>query len=71
MAEYYGQRAGAGLIIAEATAIDRKGLGWMNAPGLYSDTKTDFWELTSSCCKALNASLRIESFSFEKCFFKG
>lgn len=43
MAKYYGQRAGAGLIIAEATAVDRKGLGWMNAPGIYNDKQQEGW----------------------------
>ncbi len=28
MAEYYAQRAGAGLIISEATGISQQGLGW-------------------------------------------
>ena len=28
MAEYYAQRAGAGLIISEATGITQEGLGW-------------------------------------------
>ena len=28
MAQYYAQRAGAGLIISEATGISREGLGW-------------------------------------------
>jgi len=44
MAEYYGQRAGAGLIIAEATAVDKKGLGWMNAPGIYNDEQQAGWK---------------------------
>ncbi len=35
-AEYYGQRAGAGLIIAEATGISQEGLGWPSAPGIWS-----------------------------------
>ncbi len=34
MADYYSQRAGAGLIITEATGISREGLGWPYAPGL-------------------------------------
>ncbi len=44
MAEYYGQRASAGLIIAEATAVDKKGLGWMNAPGIYNDEQQAGWK---------------------------
>jgi len=44
MAKYYGQRATAGLIIAEATAVDKKGLGWMNAPGIYNDEQQAGWK---------------------------
>jgi N-ethylmaleimide reductase len=43
MAKYYGQRASAGLIIAEATAVANKGLGWMNAPGIYNDEQQEGW----------------------------
>ena len=43
MAEYYSQRAGAGLIITEATGISREGLGWPNAPGLWNDTQVEGW----------------------------
>ena len=43
MAEYYAQRAGAGLIISEATGISREGLGWPYAPGLWTDEQTEGW----------------------------
>ena len=32
MAVYYAQRASAGLIVSEATAISAQGVGWLNAP---------------------------------------
>lgn len=35
-AEYYVQRASAGLIIGEATAISPEGFGWANTPGLWN-----------------------------------
>lgn len=44
MAEYYGQRASAGLIIAEATAVAKSGLGWMNAPGIYNNEQQAGWK---------------------------
>lgn len=44
MAQYYGQRASAGLIIAEATAISPQGRGWANSPGLYSDAQQQGWQ---------------------------
>lgn len=44
MAEYYAQRASAGLIISEATGISRQGLGWPFAPGLWSDAQVAAWQ---------------------------
>jgi N-ethylmaleimide reductase len=43
-AEYYSQRAGAGLIIAEATGISQEGLGWPSAPGIWSDEQVAAWQ---------------------------
>lgn len=43
MATYYSQRAGAGLIISEATGISREGLGWPNAPGLWNEPQVEGW----------------------------
>ena len=44
MAQYYAQRAEAGLIISEATGISREGLGWPNAPGLWNDAQVEGWK---------------------------
>jgi 2,4-dienoyl-CoA reductase-like NADH-dependent reductase (Old Yellow Enzyme family) len=44
MAEYYAQRAEAGLIISEATGISRQGLGWPYAPGIWSEEQRDAWK---------------------------
>ena len=44
MIDYYRQRASAGLIITEATGISREGLGWPNAPGLWTDEQTEAWK---------------------------
>jgi len=44
MAEYYAQRADAGLIISEATGISREGLGWPYAPGLWTDEQAAAWK---------------------------
>jgi N-ethylmaleimide reductase len=43
MAAYYAQRAGAGLIISEATGISREGLGWPGSPGLWNGAQVDGW----------------------------
>ena len=44
MKAYYAQRAGAGLIISEATGISRQGLGWPFAPGLWSEAQVEAWK---------------------------
>ena len=43
MVEYYRQRAGAGLIISEATGMSRQGLGWPYAPGIWTEAQRDGW----------------------------
>jgi N-ethylmaleimide reductase len=43
MAEYYTQRASAGLLITEATAISQQGQGYSDVPGLYSSEQLDGW----------------------------
>ena len=47
MATYYRQRAGAGLIISEATGISVEGLGWPAAPGIWSDEQVEGWKLVT------------------------
>jgi N-ethylmaleimide reductase len=41
--DYYAQRASAGLIIAEATAISPDGFGWADTPGLWSAEQVRGW----------------------------
>lgn len=44
MAEYYAQRASAGLIIAEATVISEAANGYENTPGLFTDAQVEGWK---------------------------
>jgi len=44
MAEYYAQRTSAGLIIAEATAVNSQGYGWHGAPAIYTDEQEAGWK---------------------------
>lgn len=44
MVEYYSQRAEAGLIVTEATAISAQGYGWYGAPALYTDAHEEGWK---------------------------
>ena len=44
MTEYYAQRASAGLLITEATAISAQGQGYADVPGLYGSEQLDGWK---------------------------
>jgi 2,4-dienoyl-CoA reductase-like NADH-dependent reductase (Old Yellow Enzyme family) len=47
MAEYYRQRASAGLIISEATSISAMGVGYPDTPGIWSDAQVEGWKLVT------------------------
>jgi N-ethylmaleimide reductase len=48
MAQYYEQRASAGLIVSEATAISPTGYGWVGSPGIYTQAHVDGWKNVTS-----------------------
>jgi len=43
MAEYYAQRAGAALILSEATSVSPQGVGYPNTPGIWSEEQVLGW----------------------------
>ena len=47
MAEYYAQRANAGLIISEATSVSPQGVGYYGTPGIWSDEHVEGWKLVT------------------------
>jgi len=47
MAEYYGRRAEAGLIISEAVLIRPDGQGYPNTPGLFTPAQIDGWRVVT------------------------
>src|SRR6266550_7328991 len=51
-AEYYAQRASAGLIVAEATAISPDGFGYADTPGLWSADQVRGWRLVTDAVHA-------------------
>ena len=66
MAEYYCQRAAAGLIITEATVVSRRGIGWLNSPGIYTDEQADAWKTVVDMVHAKGrAGFTVRSFSRE------
>ena len=51
-ATYYEQRASAGLLITEATAIDPQGQGYADVPGLYDTEQLDGWKKVTKAVHA-------------------
>jgi N-ethylmaleimide reductase len=52
-AEYYAQRAGAGLIITEATQVSPQGVGYVRTPGIHSKEQVEGWKkITGAVHKA-------------------
>lgn len=47
MAQYYAQRATAGLIITECTMVSPLSRGYMNCPGIYSTEQMEGWKLVT------------------------
>ena len=51
-AEYYAQRASAGLIVSEATQISPQGLGYPLTPGIHSAEQIEGWKLVTTAVHA-------------------
>jgi N-ethylmaleimide reductase len=51
-AEYYAQRAGAGLIISEATQITQQGKGYAWTPGIETAAQVTGWRLVTDAVHA-------------------
>ncbi|MCS3869527.1 N-ethylmaleimide reductase [Chryseobacterium ginsenosidimutans] len=47
MAEYYAQRASAGLILSEGTWVNSKSIGFINVPGIYTEQQVEGWKLVT------------------------
>ncbi|CAK2764895.1 N-ethylmaleimide reductase [Vibrio crassostreae] len=57
MAEYYQQRATAGLIISEATQISDDSQGYSFTPGSYTDEHVEGWKKVTQAVKANGAAM--------------
>ncbi|MBK4716769.1 MULTISPECIES: alkene reductase [Tenebrionibacter/Tenebrionicola group] len=60
MAEYYRQRAGAGLIISEATQISAQAKGYAGAPGLYNQAQIAAWRDITDAVHAENGHIAVQ-----------
>lgn len=60
MAEYYAQRASAGLQITEATAITAQGQGYSDVPGLYGIEQLDGWKRVTHAVHEKNGRIVVQ-----------
>ena len=60
MAEYYGQRASAGLIITEGTSPAPEGLGYSRIPGLYAQAQVAGWTLVTKAVHAQGGHIFVQ-----------
>jgi N-ethylmaleimide reductase len=60
MAEYYGQRASAGLIITEGTSPSPNGLGYPRIPGIFSQAQIAGWSRITEAVHAGGARIFVQ-----------
>jgi 2,4-dienoyl-CoA reductase-like NADH-dependent reductase (Old Yellow Enzyme family) len=60
MAEYYLQRAGAGLIISEATSVTPMGVGYPDTPGIWSDEQVAGWRQVTEAVHAAGGRIVLQ-----------
>ena len=60
MAEYYGQRATAGLIITEGTSPSPNGLGYARIPGLFNEAHVQGWRLVTQAVHAQGGKIFVQ-----------
>ena len=60
MAEYYKQRASAGLIISEATSVDAMGVGYPDTPGIWSEEQVAGWARIASAVHAAGGRMVLQ-----------
>ena len=60
VAAYYAQRASAGLLISEATAISQQGQGYSDVPGLYGTEQLDGWKRVTTDVHAAGGKIVVQ-----------
>jgi N-ethylmaleimide reductase len=60
MAEYYGQRASAGLIVTECAAVRADSAGIINAPGIYNDEQVAGWRKVTQAVHAAGGKIYLQ-----------
>jgi N-ethylmaleimide reductase len=59
-ANYYAQRASAGLIIAEGTAVSHQGQGYPSAPGIYTTDQVKGWRIVTDAVHAKGGKIFLQ-----------
>ncbi|MBS8258828.1 alkene reductase [Roseibium polysiphoniae] len=59
-ADYYGQRASAGLLVTEASQISPQGKGYAWTPGIYSDAQIEGWKKVTDAVHAKGGKIVIQ-----------
>jgi N-ethylmaleimide reductase len=60
MAEYYAQRASAGLLVTEATAISQQAQGYADVPGLYGTEQLDGWKRVTEAVHEAGGKIMVQ-----------
>lgn len=60
MAQYYAQRASAGLILSEATSISPQGVGYANTPGIWSEEQVAGWRQVTDAVHAKGGHISLQ-----------
>lgn len=60
MAQYYVQRASAGLILSEATAVTPQGVGYADTPGIWSDEQVAGWKMVTDAVHAAGGRIFLQ-----------
>ena len=59
-AEYYAQRASAGLIISEATSVSPCGYGYPNTPGIHTEAQVEGWKKITEAIHAKGGHIYLQ-----------
>ena len=59
-AEYYAQRASAGLIISEATSVSSRGYGYPNTPGIHTEAQVAGWKKITNAVHAKGGHMYLQ-----------
>jgi N-ethylmaleimide reductase len=66
-ADYYAQRASAGLIVVESTAISEQALGWIDSPGVFRPDQIEGWRVVTDAVHARGGRIFVQLWHTGRC----